>query len=64
MFVVGLITSFILLGEVSWSCIAKYATIVTYDDLKDHPKLFLLNKISLGFLYYQFILAVRKNTRK
>ena len=64
MFVVGLITSFILLGEVSWSCIAKYATIVTYDDLKDHPKLFLFNKISLGFLYYQFILAVRKNTRK
>lgn len=34
------------------------------DELKTHPLIFLLNKVSLGYLYYQFLTAVRKDTRK
>ena len=67
-FVVGVITASniieVPLWKVPFSCIAKYATIFTYNDLKEYPVLFVLNKTSLGFLYYQFILSVRKNTRK
>ena len=67
-FVVGVITASniieVSLWKVPFSYIAKYSTIFTYNDLKEYPVLFLFNKISLGFLYYQFILSVRKNTRK
>lgn len=34
------------------------------DILKNNPLIFLLNKVSLGYLYYQFLTAVRKDTRK
>jgi len=34
------------------------------DKLKASPLIFLLNKISLGYLYYQFLISVRKDTRK
>lgn len=34
------------------------------DDLKEHPFTFLFNKVSLGYLYYQFLMSVRKDTRK
>lgn len=34
------------------------------DELKDNPFIFLLNKVSLGYLYYQLVTATRKDTRK
>lgn len=34
------------------------------DEFKSYPFIFLFNKVSLGYLYYQFITAVRKDTRK
>ncbi|MFA5215326.1 pentapeptide repeat-containing protein [Sulfuricurvum sp.] len=33
-------------------------------ELKNNPFIFLLNKVSLGYLYYQFVTATRKDTRK
>jgi len=45
--------------------IFKYISIINYDDcIKRNPVIFILNKISLGYLYYQFITAIRKDTRK
>ena len=45
--------------------IFKYISIVKYDDcIKKNPMIFIFNKISLGYLYYQFITAIRKDTRK
>jgi len=36
-----------------------------YKDLWDiHPILLAFNKFSLGYLYYQFLIAIRKDTRK
>ena len=32
--------------------------------LEDNPFLLLFNKVTLGYLYYQFLIAIRKNTRK
>lgn len=43
----------------------KYVSIANFDKcLKEHYVIFFLNKISLGYLYYQFIIATRKNTKK
>ncbi|CAA6808271.1 MAG: Unknown protein [uncultured Sulfurovum sp.] len=44
----------------------KYIYILYKDnDLWDnHPIIFALNKFFLGYLYYQFLIAVRKDTRK
>jgi len=61
-FIVGTISANIL-GDVTLANIIKYATITQYEDLKDHATLFLFNKASLGFLYYQFIQSIRKNTK-
>lgn len=36
----------------------------TNDELKNNPFVFLFNKVSLGYLYYQFVTATRKDTRK
>jgi len=62
-FIIGTITASVI-GEVSLVNIIKYATITKMDYMDNYPILFVLNKSSLGFLYYQFILSVRKNTRK
>jgi|GEM_PF-2367431 orfc667-5 len=43
----------------------KYIYIGNMDDeLKRNSFIFLFNKVSLGYLYYQFLTAVRKDTRK
>jgi hypothetical protein len=34
------------------------------EKLKDKPFILFINKLSLGYLYYQFLTAVRKDTRK
>ena len=44
--------------------ILKYMSIIHLDELKKHPYIFIFNKVALGYLYYQFIIAVRKDTRK
>lgn len=45
--------------------VLKYVSIVNFDkELKDSSGIFLFNKISLGYLYYQFVSAIRKNTKK
>ncbi|MCD4668735.1 MAG: hypothetical protein K8R44_09195 [Sulfurimonas sp.] len=72
-FVVGFFTSFSIDNlvyhrydcTVSWIDYFKYISIINLDNcIKEHPLIFLLNKISLGYLYYQFLLSVRKDTRK
>ncbi len=43
----------------------RYMSIITFDDyIKQNPLIFILNKVSLGYLYYQFLTAIRKDTRK
>ena len=42
----------------------QYVNITNLDKLKDKPFLLFINKLSLGYLYYQFLTAVRKDTRK
>ena len=45
--------------------IFKYISIINYDDcIKKNPIIFILNKTLLGYFYYQFITAIRKDTRK
>lgn len=45
--------------------LCKYIYIGNMDDeLKRNSLVFLFNKVSLGYLYYQFLTAVRKDTRK
>ena len=41
-----------------------YMSIVNANDcIKNNPIIFILNKISLGYLYYQFLTVVRKDTK-
>jgi hypothetical protein len=47
-----------------WSDFWQYINITNLERLKDKPFIFFLNKLSLGYLYYQFLTAVRKDTRK
>ncbi|QFR49429.1 hypothetical protein FJR48_06690 [Sulfurimonas lithotrophica] len=43
----------------------KFIYIGNMDDiLKNNSFIFLLNKVLLGYLYYQFLISVRKDTRK
>ncbi|PHQ57674.1 MAG: hypothetical protein COA30_02175 [Sulfurimonas sp.] len=49
----------------SWLDYFRYMSIVNLDDcLKYNPLIFLFNKVTLGYLYYQFLTSVRKDTRK
>lgn len=47
-----------------WIEFWQYVNITNVDKLKDSPFILFLNKVSLGYLYYQFLTAVRKDTRK
>lgn len=44
--------------------IFTYVSIASVDNFKGHPIIFFFNKVALGYLYYQFVTAVRKDTRK
>jgi hypothetical protein len=45
--------------------IFKYISIINYDDcIKKNPIIFIFNKGFLGYLYYQFLTAIRKDTRR
>lgn len=49
----------------SFRDIFKYVSIVNFDNcIKKDPMIFVLNKVLLGYLYYQFLTAIRKDTRK
>ena len=49
----------------AWNELCQFIYIGYMEDkLKEHPLTFLFNKISLGYLYYQFLMSVRKDTRK
>lgn len=68
-FIVGIVTSFSLDCFICYSdnlnCIFKYISIVNLDEcIKKIPIIFVINKVALGYLYYQFLTAVRKDTRK
>lgn len=56
--------------KINWECIFKYINILTsIDDFKDVVSdnksyiVLTLNKVSLGYLYYQFLTAIRRNTK-
>lgn len=42
----------------------RYMSITSTEYIKDHPIIFFFNKVSLGYLYYQFLTAIRKDTRQ
>lgn len=70
-FVVGFLTCWSLANYGCVCCchqtvhIFKYLSIFNLDDcLKKVPVIFILNKVFLGYLYYQFLTAIRKDTRK
>jgi hypothetical protein len=49
----------------AWTELCQFIYIGYMEDkLKEQPLTFLFNKISLGYLYYQFLMSVRKDTRK
>lgn len=48
-----------------WNNLFKYINILSkIEDFNDSYIAMTLNKVSLGYLYYQFLTAVRKDTRK
>lgn len=64
-FVVSLITNINLGYGITVDNIFKYINILSkIEDFKDSYIAMTLNKVSLGYLYYQFLTAVRKDTRK
>jgi len=63
--IVGLLTSFVVTDTFLYDQFYKYSSLLSsLDDFCGIYWLFMLNKIILGYLYYQFITAVRKDTRK
>ncbi|MDZ7819769.1 MAG: hypothetical protein U5K55_14675 [Aliarcobacter sp.] len=64
-FIISLITSLLLCDTFNnWHYKAEYLSILAEIKLSDKPWIFLFHKVSLGYLYYQFLTAVRKDTRK
>jgi predicted PurR-regulated permease PerM len=65
-FVVSFLTNFYLNSNLtSLECYFKYISILSkLEDFNGSYIVMTLNKISLGYLYYQFLTAVRKDTRK
>lgn len=70
-FVIGLLTC-LSISSLGCDCccyktehIFKYMSIVNLDQcLQKSPIIFFFNKVTLGYLYYQFLTAIRKDTRK
>lgn len=64
-FIVSIITNIFLGNELSINCLFKYINILSkIEDFKNLYPILVLNKVFLGYLYYQFLTAVRKDTRK
>lgn len=64
--VVGVVTDYTLNCTIWDENILRYMSILSYkEELYNYNYLaFFLNKIALGYLYYQFMMAVRKDTRR
>lgn len=70
-FIVGIITMLsikyfngALNKGISFSELFKYISIINIGkNFEESPIIFILNKISLGYLYYQFITSIRKDTK-
>ncbi|RXJ79842.1 hypothetical protein CRU86_02395 [Aliarcobacter skirrowii] len=63
--VVGLIFNLYITNELLSMNIFKYISLLTNkEDFCSNYLLFILNKVMLGYLYYQFLTAIRKDTRK
>ncbi|MDO9303940.1 MAG: pentapeptide repeat-containing protein [Sulfuricurvum sp.] len=64
-FLVSFLTNIGLSNELSINCLFKYINILSsVDDFKKSYVVMVLNKVLLGYLYYQFVTATRKDTRK
>ena len=64
-FVIGIIFNLYLTNELLSINIFKYISLLTSkEDFSSNYILFVLNKVILGYLYYQFVTAIRKDTRK
>ena len=51
--------------KLNFECIFKYINILTTKDDFDNSYIAMtLNKVLLGYLYYQFLTAVRRNTKE
>lgn len=64
--IVGIVTNYALNCSVWDENLFKYMSILSYkEDLYNCSYLaFFSNKIALGYLYYQFVMAIRKDTRR
>jgi hypothetical protein len=57
-------TTYNLDFSISFNYISKYMYILTpQEDFCENSPLLFFNKISLGYLYYQFVTTVRKDTK-
>ena len=67
-FIVSVITSFCISynNMFDYEYQVQYLSILALEGikLKDTPWVFLFHKVSLGYLYYQFLTAVKKDTKK
>lgn len=64
-FLVGIMFNFHLTNEFLSMNIFKYISLLTSkEDFCSNYLLFVLNKVILGYLYYQFVTAIRKDARK
>ena len=64
-FIIGIFTNFISEQVISWNNSFMFISILTnIDEFCGNYVLMSLNKVSLGYLYYQFLMSVRKDTRK
>lgn len=64
-FIVSFVTNVWLDHAFSMNCLFKYINVLSsIDDFNESYIVMVMNKVSLGYLYYQFLTAVRKDTRK
>jgi hypothetical protein len=64
-FLVGVLTNNAVCGTYFGQDFYKFSSLLTsLQDFGDDYFMFFLNKVLLGYLYYQFLTAVRKDTRK
>ncbi|WP_085297605.1 hypothetical protein [Cognaticolwellia mytili] len=69
--IIGCLTYFLLLffgaccNDNKWYIeVFKYFSIISNEEcFKSSPAIFLFNKLTLGYLYYQFLTAIRKDTK-
>lgn len=64
-FIVSIVTNVYFDNNLGIECLFKYINILSsIEDFNNSYFIMILNKVSLGYLYYQFLTAIRKDTRK